>query len=207
MPRTFLVASVAFSAGIVLGLVWGRAFWYETSVRSDQERPSAFTRSPGPAQLRPPVSGSHKAANEAVDALEGLVSVTNAGIGYMDYAPRVLDAKVIVDRYLANQGASDKIAGRPMRRAMDLFVLGSTVWNASLGSSSSSSYERGAFMDRNARAAIEACPAVAPAWRDFLKGTAQGDYDGEKARWTLPFLWKCASEGVVEARRALGAGG
>lgn len=51
----------------------------------------------------PPKSSMSSPAprQEALDALQGLQSVTEAGTGYTLYAPRVLEAKIKVDRYLA----------------------------------------------------------------------------------------------------------
>ena len=40
-------------------------------------------------------------ARDALDALRGLQSVVESGLTYRDYATRVLDAKVKVDRYLS----------------------------------------------------------------------------------------------------------
>ena len=38
---------------------------------------------------------------EALQALQGLNSVTQAGLSLAEYEPRVLDAKVVADRYLS----------------------------------------------------------------------------------------------------------
>jgi hypothetical protein len=51
---------------------------------------------------------------EAMDTLRALRSVTTSGIGYRDYAQRVSDARVKVDRYLASPTKD------PARRVIDL---------------------------------------------------------------------------------------
>lgn len=45
-------------------------------------------------------------SQEAIDALQGLRSVTQAGVSYPEYATRFLDAKVKVDHYLSSTGAT-----------------------------------------------------------------------------------------------------
>src|SRR5262249_891418 len=47
-------------------------------------------------------AGGPAPRQEALDALKALQSVTQSGISYRDYAPRVLDAKVKVDHYVAS---------------------------------------------------------------------------------------------------------
>jgi hypothetical protein len=72
---------------------------------------------------------------EALEALQGLKSVTDAGVNYTNYAPRVLDAKIKVDRYLATAPA-DAPARVAIALAMHEFVLASQDWNATIGSRS-----------------------------------------------------------------------
>jgi hypothetical protein len=57
---------------------------------------------------------SSSATEAIIDALKGLQSVTNSGVSYRDYAPRVLDAKIKVDKYLSGGSAGD--AARPAIR-------------------------------------------------------------------------------------------
>jgi hypothetical protein len=52
-------------------------------------------------------------AQEVIDSLTALRSVTASGISYRDYAPRVLDTRVKVDRYLSSAPSDSK--GRPFR--------------------------------------------------------------------------------------------
>ncbi len=66
------------------------------------------------------------AAREALDALKALNSVTTVGVAYREYASRVLDAKVQVDRYLR---VNDESAAKPaISVAMRYYEVASQVW-------------------------------------------------------------------------------
>jgi len=68
---------------------------------------------------------------QALDAVRGLRSVAKSGVAYRDYAPRVLDAKVIVDRYIEAQVGSAKVRSA-IKFAMDTYVLASRSWNVKI---------------------------------------------------------------------------
>ena len=67
-------------------------------------------------------------SQDTLDALIALRSVTESGIAYRDYAPRVLDARVKVDRYLSTSKDSPELTN-PIRIAMREYELASQVWN------------------------------------------------------------------------------
>src|SRR5712692_6783873 len=50
----------------------------------------------------PTTAKADSTATDALEALKALQSVTSSGVSYRDYAPRVLDAKVKVDKYLSS---------------------------------------------------------------------------------------------------------
>ena len=64
----------------------------------EQVRAIYYGAAPVSAEVQP------SPVQEAMKAVRGLQSVSQGGITYRDYAPRVSDAKVIVDRYLQDTG-------------------------------------------------------------------------------------------------------
>ncbi len=59
-----------------------------------------FGPSGAPGRRGKLTEAERRVALEALQVLRGLQSITTAGVSYRDYAPRVLDAKVQLDRYL-----------------------------------------------------------------------------------------------------------
>lgn len=84
--------------------------------------------------VRPPTtSPAAKMSSPLKDALrvlKGLQSATSAGISYRDYAPRVTDAKIQVDRMLDD--APDGTAKVAMAEALGFYVFAAHVWNVSI---------------------------------------------------------------------------
>lgn len=68
---------------------------------------------------------------EALDALHALRSVTESGITFRDYAPRVLDAKIRVDRYLSSSADDAAELRGSIWLATREYELASRVWGAS----------------------------------------------------------------------------
>jgi hypothetical protein len=66
---------------------------------------------------------------EAFDALLALRSVTTSGVSYRDYAPRVLDTKVKVDRYISGPGSDRPELQKALRTAMAEYELASQAWS------------------------------------------------------------------------------
>jgi hypothetical protein len=69
---------------------------------------------------------------QAVDAVRGLRSVVTSGVVYKDYATRILDARVQIDRYLESKGGNTTIRSA-VSAAMMCYEIASTFWNATLG--------------------------------------------------------------------------
>jgi hypothetical protein len=59
---------------------------------------------------------------EALDALKAVRSVTTSGVSYRDYAPRVLEAKIKIDKYLQSTKEPDQRSGLQLRSAMRYYV-------------------------------------------------------------------------------------
>jgi hypothetical protein len=140
---------------------------------------------------------------EALEALQGLKSVTDAGVNYTNYAPRVLDAKIKVDRYLAAAPA-----GAPARAAIALamheFVLASQDWNASIGSRSTEQIAIGTeiMSDKN----MAACPSIQVLMASSNQETTETRaFDIGPAYFAvrdgLRPLWQCAALSVADAAR------
>jgi hypothetical protein len=72
------------------------------------------------------------ASQEALSALRALRSVTGSGITLREYATRVLDARVTVDRYLS-QGSDGRELRRAIRAAMVEYELAYRAWQANSG--------------------------------------------------------------------------
>ena len=69
-------------------------------------------------------------AAEALDAVRALRSVTESSITYREYAPRVLDAKVKVDRYLSSAKPDEAELKIPLNQASDAKRLWSAINSA-----------------------------------------------------------------------------
>jgi len=167
----------------------------------DKVRAIYFGSAPTQAQSQP------SALTETLKALKALQSVTRGGIAYRDYAPRVNDAKIVVDRYLQEppeQGSGEVRSA--IADAMDYHVLAASAWNARV--------TRGDYTRAGTDPAIEKCPEAKRILDQELqkRGPRPGDplplsyYVGSTlAYFGLPALWSCASDRIAEAERALKA--
>lgn len=94
---------------------------------------------------------------EALDALRALQSVTNSGVSYRDYAPRVLDAKVKMDRYLASPTNGDDKARAAAQLAMRYYEVAAEAWNNKI---SKSGRDREVGLVLRSDPGLRECPAV-----------------------------------------------
>lgn len=101
-------------------------------------------------------SGERAPYGEAVDALKALRSVTSSSVSYRDYAPRVLDAKVKVDKYLSSPGGDDARRDT-IRAAMQYYELAATAWNAEIVKDYDRAREVGQALQNPA---LAECPTV-----------------------------------------------
>ncbi len=146
----------------------------------------------------PPAPAQVSALDDALKALKGLQSVVSGGVSYRDYAPRVTDAKIIVDRYLGQPERGDAAQRATIAGAMRFYVLAVSGWNAWV--SNPGGYAL-AVDDAWAR---EECPAVKHAVAaDIMKmfslprGAAGLRFEGP------PAFWSCAADRIVEAERVI----
>src|SRR5215471_5478686 len=68
-------------------------------------------------------------ATDALDALRALKSVTEMGVSYRDFLPRVADAKIKVDRYLESPANDEAALRGKIKVAMRLYVLSTVAWS------------------------------------------------------------------------------
>jgi hypothetical protein len=142
---------------------------------------------------------------EALDALRALRSVTESGITFRDYAPRVLDAKIKVDKYLST--SANDAAG--LRSSIGLatreYELASRVWSATFQEDGVSTMT--AIVDNLEPDILKNCPVVKRAVERVSISTALRNLNVPDtapvgpAPWAV--LWSCASANVAEADRLL----
>jgi hypothetical protein len=87
-----------------------------------------------------------------MEALKGLRSVTQSSISLRDYAPRVLDAKVKVDRYTTG-AAHDQI-----QAAMRAYGYPAQAWSAAIAETRSTQMAIGAAVEGDP--VISKCPTI-----------------------------------------------
>jgi hypothetical protein len=150
---------------------------------------------------------------EALDSLRGLNSVVSSGVSYRDYAPRVLDARVKVDKFLeSSTAASTGWLRSSVSSVMSCYEAVSQLWNAKLFSGTDALVRRvgiGLELSKNIRV-LGACPAVrgtmysiTPSGDNYedLRKLAEGveNHEGE----LLHELWQCAGEQLASIKERL----
>jgi hypothetical protein len=136
-------------------------------------------------------------AADAVSALRGLNSVTEAGINFRDYSTRLLDAKVKVDQYLTH--APKSTATQRMITILQMYVLARMAWGATI----TKDYYAGQAAAELAIATpdVMACPGIAP--RPVQPEDTEEQRRQRDARWknslatqigNPTILWKCAAQ-------------
>jgi hypothetical protein len=139
----------------------------------------------------------------AIDALKALRSVTESGISYRDYAPRVLDTRVKVDKYLSSPANDAKALQKAIETAMREYELAGQSWNRQ------GDLSRWSNLDPDL---LKTCPAVGKVAENMKLATSfqvLGMVEEAEKRVTVDgqsapvALWKCASAQVAEAERSL----
>ena len=154
---------------------------------------------PAPASTTP---ASLLERDEAIEALEGLRSVARTGVTYREYAPRVSDARLVVDKYLQKDDGGPAIRGA-IADSFHFYALAGAAWNAGLS--------RGNYATVGTDSALARCPhaqqVIAESkrkspfiWR--AKGAGEGATTGMvMAADGIAALWACASEKLAEAEK------
>ena len=147
----------------------------------------------------PPTAPVAEPASDALRALKALQSAATSGVTYQDYAPRVTDAKIQVDRYLAGKPAGPERL--PISKAMDFYVLASSAWNAKVSKSG--------YGDVGGSPLAAECPALAELMRRTDANTSVRTLGQATARGIsisisgVPDIWQCASAQLAEAEKLL----
>jgi hypothetical protein len=128
-------------------------------------------------------------SQEALDAVRALRSVTVSGISYRDYAPRVLDARVKVDRYLSSP-AKDP-AQNAIGLAMRYYELAGESWSGQVG------LMIGVEQAIGGDPTLQACTALKAIQLPKRIGLAA--YLASRPS----VLWSCASDQVADAERLI----
>lgn len=145
---------------------------------------------------------------ELLDALRALGSVTELGVSYNDYRPRLADAKVKADRLRAGGRVRDDVWQRASR-AMTFYVAAQDLWGAAIQETVAAGFE-----SLPALKACKAWQAAAKERDDIRKLTmklerAVPDSDLQKlrtvelAKAAPTYLFACARAETAEAAKLL----
>ncbi len=140
---------------------------------------------------------------DAMDALRALRSVTESSVRFADYAPRVLDARIKVDKYLSISVEDTGNLHSAIALAMREYELASRAWDGSFPGHADLSFWK--TVEANLDPIIlKACPVIrkvvdrvqlAAAYQALgMRDTAM--VDGKPA---YALLWGCAADQVAEA--------
>jgi hypothetical protein len=140
------------------------------------------------------------AAQEALKALKGLDSVVQGSVTYREYSSRVLDAKIVVDRFLEKLELADRDAALAVSRAIGYHVAASSVWNAKVRNQ----------LYYDVDPVVYECPEARELIRQGQQDRQIGNFKlqaGLSAQKIvanfggLPVIWRCASKETADAER------
>jgi hypothetical protein len=132
---------------------------------------------------------------QALDALKALNSVTSAGVTFREYSTRVLDAKVVVDRFLAS--APQDPAHDAISSAMGYHEMASQAWSTTFRRPLSGGPDT--FLEVGTKLQHDSCPeAVKLVERAATNHAGPGDLGLFVGQHPGP-LWQCAARKVAEA--------
>ena len=175
------------AVGVVLIAV---IVWYGAS-RQNAGPQSVLSPGTTPA-VRRLTASERQAAAEALQALRALQSITRAGITLADYAPRVLDTKIQIDRFLQAQGGDVELK-QQIGDAMALYVIASAAWRARVSGGYAG---REPFEMVGRDPALELCPEMGPIVSTPPPGGTSrtpNEDRGIKAGFNFEIFWSCAS--------------
>ncbi len=175
------------TAAVVVVEVGGQVITFQR----DQVRAIYFGAAPAPFT-------QPSALQEALRALKALQSVTQGGVTYRDYGPRVNDAKIVVDRYLQEPEKSDAPERNMIKEALEIYVFALTAWSSKVADSPPSFVlARDPVVDRcpALKQKVVHLPITGDAWKDVERGVI--------IKFEIPTIWSCASDKIAEAERIL----
>ena len=124
----------------------------------------------------------------ALAALAALATVARTGVAYQEYAPRVGEAQVAVDRYLRAEDGAPAIKGA-IAGSLHFYALAGTAWNASRS--------RGNYAVIGSDGALNECE---PAQQVIAESRRKAPYT-----WRSKGAGEAATTGMVIANEGLGA--
>jgi hypothetical protein len=152
-----------------------------------------------------------------MDALKALRSVASGGVNYQNYAPRVLDAKVKVDRYFETHPTEVFQVRNSIYIAMKEYQLAASVWNTSIFGKDDISQKATNGIMLATDPVISQCRAVAAfvevtmeaarrknidTSNEFGRMEAYADFVGANKDAIQP-LWACAAAKIDEADKLI----
>ena len=167
---------------------------------------------------KPRVSETERrAAQEAAQALKAVQSITHLGVTYRDYQPRIGDARIKVDQYVARPGHDAYLAAL-LNRVMGYYALASHAWEVTIrGDGLPGWYEKKEAVWKVMQAAD--CRPL----REFTQARAESfslwgrrsEYMADVSDYleqrlfgnVVPTIWQCASQAMLELDEVLGGGG
>jgi uncharacterized protein with von Willebrand factor type A (vWA) domain len=166
------------------------------AVTFEQEKVRAIYFGPAPEQ---PAKTSDR--DDAIKALKALQSVATGGTDYRNYAPRVSDAKIAVDRYLSSETPDPQEAKAAIQKSMGFYSLASAAWNSKISRSNYEAVSSNPLLDE--------CP---PLNRELNNPQFKARNDMERsihravtAQFSISEIWSCASQKLSEAESLLKA--
>jgi hypothetical protein len=148
-----------------------------------------------------PIAAQASELQEAIKALASMRSVVTSGVGYREYAPRVLDAKVIVDRYLQTSSIGDSEIKGAVRQAIQFYIFVSAAWNVYI--------TKGDYAAIGAHPTLSDCPTALRAVTEYAQRLNQRIDPltlGVFIQAGFPALWACAADKATAAERLIAGG-
>jgi hypothetical protein len=125
--------------------------------------------------------------DDAMKTLKSLRSVVEGGVNYRDYATRMSDTKIAVDRYLA--GGDEDAARPPIRLAMGFYAMAASAWNARI------TENRDAIIRIGAHPLVQEC--------EVLKSSPVRLKSSGLPMFSVELIWSCAADKIAEAEKLI----
>jgi hypothetical protein len=165
----------------------------------DKVRAVYFGAAPAVTSPQPSLRG------DALRALKGLQSATAGGVIYRDYASRVTDAKIIVDRYLQDDKSDNDSVKAAIAGAMNYYTIATRAWSASFPGANSEAL----MPDPAIHECVTAMKEIERRRKDlgqlYKDSPRKDSLDGIYLAAHFSSIWPCASDKIAEAERLAGA--
>ena len=200
---------LAVGAVLVIAIVWYGMIGRPSSEKPVTSSAPAPASSPAPAEEAPAAAPAvpqlsadeRQAANEVLEVLQAVQSMTTSNVTPQEYTGRVADAKIQVEKYLQTEGG-DRVIKDRVYEAMMVHLLAAAAWKATIVNRQSG-YEEvgthpglpfcpdlGPLLDLPPPAGVERAPAI---------------NRGVNAAENLDRVWSCAASKVDAVEQAIKA--